>query len=127
MKLIRAEGIPIWVTLLAILLGLVATGVGIAVSLNHSIAPGFIDGADSLTVTWAGRTLGLALLTLMAVYLRNANAYAVVFFGALIRELSDIWFAIINGLYGLAIGLTILLLIEVAAFIISLRAALRKN
>ena len=127
MEKIRPEGIPNWVTILAILIGLVPTGVAIAVSLNHSFAPGFIEGADGLTITWAGRTLGLGLATLLAVYLRNANAYAVVFLGAIIRELSDIWFAIAGGLYGLAIGITILLLIEVAAFIVSLRTALRKN
>ena len=127
MKNIRAEGVPNWVTILAILIGLVPTGVAIAVSLNNSFAPGFIEGADSLTITWVGRTLGLGLAALLAVYLRNSNAYAVAFFGAIIRELIDIWFFIITGLYGAAIGVTILLLIEVAAFIISLRAARRNN
>lgn len=119
MKYIRTEGIPIWVTIIAVLIGLLGTTLGIMAMLDPTSAVGYIAGADGLALTWAGRNAGLGVALLVAVYLRNANGYAAALAGSLFRELSDL----LSG--GFAIGLAIFMLVEVVCFVISLRAALR--
>jgi len=126
MNFIRAKGIPVWVTIIAVLLGLFSTAIGVGVMLNHSLVLGNIAGADSLAITWAGRNAGLGIALLVAVYLRNANGYAAVFAGSILREVSDIFSFLPNG--GATIGLGIFfLLVDIVCFVISLRAARQQS
>ena len=121
MKYIRAEGIPIWVTIIAALIGLLGTTLGIMAMLDPTSAIGYVAGADSFALTWGGRNAGLGVALLVAVYLRNANGYAAALAGSLFRELSDL----LAG--GFIVGLAIFMLVEVACFVISLRAALNNR
>ena len=73
MNFIRAKGIPVWLTIIAVLLGLFSTAIGVGVVLNHSLVLGNIAGGDRLAITWAGRNAALGIVLLVAVYLRNAN------------------------------------------------------
>ena len=127
MSFIRAKGIPVWVTIIAVLLGLFGTAIGVVVMINPSLAFGYIAGADSLALTWAGRNAGLGIALLVAVYLRNANGYAVAFAGSILREVSDILSVLPNG-SGMIIGVGILfLLVDIVCFVISLRAARQQS
>ena len=119
MRFIRAEGIPIWVTLIVTFVGFVGTALGIMAMLDPTSAIGYIAGADSLGLTWGGRNAGLGVALLIAVYLRNASGYAAAIAGSLFRELSDL----LSG--GFVIGIAIFMLVEIVCFVISIRAALK--
>ncbi|MEM7032441.1 MAG: hypothetical protein AAF629_23010 [Chloroflexota bacterium] len=119
MDVIRAEGIPIWVTIIVALIGVMGTALGIMAMLDPTSAIGYVAGADGLALTWAGRNAGLGVALLIAVYLRNASGYAAAIAGSLFRELSDL----MSG--GFVVGLAIFMLVEVVCFVISMRAALK--
>ena len=119
MKFIRAEGIPIWVTIIMGLVGVMGTTFGIMAMIDPTAAIGFIDGADSLAIAWGGRNAGLGVALLLAVYLRNSGAYAAAIGGSLFREISDL---IANGF---PLWIMIFLVIEIVCFVISLRATLK--
>ncbi len=90
MNFIKAEGVHIAITLFAILMGLGGTIIGIGALVDPTSAVNFIDGADDLATSWAGRNLGLGIAMLVAVALRHAAGYAAAFAGAICRELSDV-------------------------------------
>jgi hypothetical protein len=124
MNIIRANGIPLWITIVALLIGLLGTAIGIMALLDPTAAFGYIDGADSIARTWAGRNAGLGVALLVAVALRNANGYAVAFAGSIMREISDI-LDILNGGVGTLAVIGAFLLVDVICFGISVRAARR--
>lgn len=126
MNIIRARGIPIWVTLIALLVGTMGTIIGIGAMMNPSSISGFVEGAERLGITYGGRNTGLGVALLLAVLLRNAAGYAVAFFASVFRELSDIIVTFPDST-GTAIGLGVFLLIEIICLIISLRAAIGNN
>ena len=124
MNIIRTNGIPLGVTILAMLIGAMGTFLGVTALLDPTTAVGYIDGADVMALSWAGRNLGVAVALLVAVILRNANGYAVAFAGATFREVGDI-FASLNGDTGFGVTtLVVLALIEFVCFALSVRAAL---
>lgn len=123
MNIIRANGVPIWVTILIAVVGIAGTALGVSALLDPSAAMGYIDGADALGLSWGGRNTGLGVALIVAVLLRNANGYAVALSGSIFRELSDVIGAWPDQL-GTAIGLGVFLLVEVVCFIICVRAAL---
>lgn len=125
MSFIRANGIPIWVTILAILIGVMGTQLGVTAMLDPTSAQGYIDGADAIGLTWGGRNTGLGVALIVAVLLRNPSGYAVAFAASIFRELSDIINLGITS--GTGIGLTVFLLIEVVCLIISVRASLAER
>ncbi|MEM6387869.1 MAG: hypothetical protein AAF718_16710, partial [Pseudomonadota bacterium] len=88
-------------------------------------AVNYIDGADGITLGWAGRTLGLGLAMCLAIFLKSAAVYAVAFAGAIGRELGDL-VATINVDGGLAMiaVVGVLLALDAICCVISLRAAL---
>ena len=86
---IRATGIPLWVTVLALILGLFAAAVGISALLDPGRALGYVPGADDLATTWAGRNAGLGVVLLVAVWLRSPAGYVVAFAGQVPREVAD--------------------------------------
>ena len=90
MKFIKTDGVPLAMTALAILMGLGGTAIGIGALADATSAVNFVDGADDLATSWAGRNLGLGVAMLLAVVLRQASAYAAAFAGGVCRELSDV-------------------------------------
>ncbi len=119
MSFIRAAGIPIWVTVIVTLVGVMGTFLGVMAMIDPTSAIGYIQGADSLAITWGGRNAGLGVALLVAVFLRNANGYTVAIAASLFREISDL----MGG--GFSIGIAIFLLLEIVLFVISLRAAIQ--
>lgn len=90
MDRIKADGVPLIITAFAVLMGVGGTVIGISAFADPSSAVNFVDGADDLATSWAGRNLGLGVAMLVAVAVRQAGAYAAVFAGAACRELSDV-------------------------------------
>ena len=126
MNIVRANGIPIWVTIITLLIGLLGTNLGVRALLDPTAAMGYIEGAETLGISWGGRNAGLGAALILAVLLRNANGYAVALFGSLFREISDILSMLPDG-GGMLIGIGSFLLVEIVCFIISIRAALTKR
>lgn len=87
---LRTPGVPVWVTVLAVLLGLFATLFGVLAMLDPHIALGWVSGADALGVRWGGRNTGLGVVLLVAVLLRSPAGYVVAFSGQLLREFGDV-------------------------------------
>lgn len=90
MNVIKAEGVPLAITLFAILMGIGGTVIGVGALFDPESAINFVSGADDLATSWAGRNLGLGVAMLAAVVFRHAAGYAAVFAGAICRELSDV-------------------------------------
>ncbi len=82
--MLKTEGIPIWVTIFALLVFLSGAMASIAI-LNgtHGMDSGF-------ALSWAGRNFGLGLIAALAVFLKSATAYLVAFIGGIFRETSDL-------------------------------------
>ncbi|MEM8860213.1 MAG: hypothetical protein AAGD96_17945 [Chloroflexota bacterium] len=127
MDIIRAKGIPIWITAIAILFGAMGTFLGVNALINPSTAVGFIDGADVLALSWAGRNLGLGIALLVAVFVRSAGGYAVAFGGAMFREIGDIFAQTVGDTgFGFA-TLAVLAILELVCFGFALRAVLAQR
>ena len=90
MNIIKAPGVPLAITAFAILMGVGGTAIGIGALADPSSVTNFVDGADDLATSWAGRNLGLGVAMLVAVAMRQASAYAVAFGAVIFRELSDV-------------------------------------
>ncbi len=82
--MLKTEGIPIWVTIFAVLVFLSGAMASIAIITGaHDVDSGF-------ALSWAGRNFGLGLIAALAVFLKSASAYLVAFIGGIFRELSDL-------------------------------------
>lgn len=124
MDIIRAKGVPIWVTAIAILFGAMGTFLGVNGLINPDTAVGFIEGAEVMALSWAGRNLGLGIALLAAVILRNASGYAVAFGGAMWRDVGDM-FAQTVGDTGFGIPtLAVIVLIEVVCLVFAVRGVM---
>lgn len=82
--MLKTDGIPLWVTIFALLVALNGVAASIAV-LNgvHDVESGF-------ALSWAGRNFGLGLVALAAVLLKSPVAYLVAFLGGVSRDVSDL-------------------------------------
>lgn len=123
MRFIKARGIPIPITFFAILMGIGGTIIGLLALIDPTNAIDFVDGADKMGTSWAGRNLGLGFATLLAVLLRNATGYAVAFSGAIWREISDLIAGASDG-GSLNIPFAVVLVIEIVIVAIALRSSL---
>lgn len=123
MKFIKAAGVPLPITLLAALMGIGGTIIGIGAVLDPSTAIDFIDGADKLGTSWGGRNLGLGVASIAAVLLRNSAAYVVAFSGAIWREISDLIAGMIDG-GSLNVPFAFVLVLELICLAVCLRATL---
>ncbi len=126
MKFIKAHGIPLPITLLAALMGVGGSIIGIAALLDPTTAIDFVDGADKLGTSWAGRNLGLGIASIAAVVLRNPAGYVVAFSGAIWREVSDLIAGMMDG-GSLNVPFAIVLVLEVVCLAIAIRATLAMN
>lgn len=91
---IKATGSPTWVTGLAILIGLFSVVAGLAIMVDPTLM-----GIDDSVVgrQWGGRNMGLGVVLLVAVALRNAKAYVAGFAAGLFRDIGDLVGAIDDG------------------------------
>ena len=91
-SIIRAEGIPIWVTFLAIFSTVISFYFGITAILDPTSAFGLHLGTEDHDIAryWAARNLGLAVVMLAAVLLRTAAVYVAAYAGALVRDFGDL-------------------------------------
>ena len=87
---LRLPGIPVSVSMYAVILSVIGIGLGISALLNPTSAVNYVEGADAIAGAWAGRTLGLGLAMAAAVWMRSNTALTVTFIGAFFRELGDI-------------------------------------
>lgn len=106
----RTSGVPIWVSIITLLLGLLGTTLGMMAFFKPDIALGYIEGADTLAITWAGRNPGLGLALLMAVFLRSREGYVIALCGSLFREISDMVAT------GVSVALAVFFLVELVCF-----------
>lgn len=91
---IRANGVPTWVTGLAALIGLFSVVAGVAIMADPTIMN--ID--DSVVGRqWGGRNIGLGVVLVLAVALRDARAYIAGFGAGLFRDVGDLAGAIDGG------------------------------
>lgn len=91
---IKANGVPTWITGLALLLGVFSTLAGIAIMIDPTI----MDIDDSVVGRqWAGRNIGLGVALLIAVALRDARAYIAGFGAGLFRDIGDLVGALDDG------------------------------
>lgn len=77
--MLKTPGIPLWVTIFALLLLGTGVGVGIMTFANPDMGP-----------SMAGRTLGLGLAAGLAVFLKSPAAYLLAFIAGIPREIGDI-------------------------------------
>lgn len=123
MNRINVPGLPAFVPIFAILLGLYCTVVGVGGLFDPSGVPEFIAGADNLGTAWAGRMAGTGVALLLAVGFRSAAAYAVAFAAAIFREIGDAIVAASETSEGLPLAVVLVVLaVDVVAFVFALRA-----
>lgn len=122
-KLIKADGVPLVITIFAILMGLGGTVIGVGALIDPTTAIEFVDGSDKLATSWAGRNLGLGVAMLAAVLLRHPAGYAVVFAGAIWREFSDVLAGTLDG-GSFNVPFALVLVIEAVCLAICVRATL---
>lgn len=91
---IRTNGVPGWVTGVALFIGVFSTVAGIAIMVDPSI----MDIDDTVVGRqWGGRNVGLGVALLVAVALRESRAYVVAFAAGLFRDVGDLVASIDDG------------------------------
>lgn len=120
MRFIKADGVPIVITIFAMLMGVGGTIIGINAIIDPSSALDFVDGADKMGTAWGGRNAGLGFAMLAAVALRSVGGYAVGLAGAIWREFSDLVAGLLDG-GSLNIPFAVILVIEVVFLAICVR------
>lgn len=91
---IRTDGVPAWVTGLALFIGIFSTLAGLAIMID----PAIMD-IDDVVVgrQWGGRNMGLGVALIVAVVLRDARVYLAGFGAGLFRDVGDLAGAIEDG------------------------------
>ncbi len=117
MHFVKAEGVPLAITIFAALMGLGGTVIGIGALVDPESANNFVSGADDLATSWAGRNMGLGIAMLVAVAMRHAAGYAAAFSGAIFRELSDV-------MVEFNVAFFVIMLIEIVCLAICVRAVM---
>lgn len=82
---LKTAGIPLWVSVFALLVFVLGTCVGVIAIFGHGQ-----DINPLMNVSWGGRQLGLALATGLAVYLKSSSAYLTAFIAGLARDVTDL-------------------------------------
>lgn len=123
MKFIKADGVPLAITIFAILMGVGGIAIGVGALADPTSALNFVDGADKMGTGWGGRNLGLGVAMIAAVLLRHAAGYVVAFAGAMWREFSDVLVSTQDG-ESFNAPFALVLVIEVICLAICVRTAL---
>ena len=119
---LKPDGIPFFVTLFGALLAVLGIVLGINGLFNPASAVGFIENAEMLAGAWAGRTLGLGLITAIALWVRTPQVYTIAFLGCSIREFGDVVGAVNSGQTDLIPVLSAFLVVDVLCLLLSVRA-----
>ncbi|PCI88003.1 MAG: hypothetical protein COB24_04525 [Hyphomicrobiales bacterium] len=85
MKFIKTENIPLWVTLLAMILALSGMGLGIMSLL------GPVPDAPQITPYLGGRSFGVGVVFGFAVLLKSPATYIAAFVAGAAREIGDVF------------------------------------
>lgn len=84
---VKVNGVPAWVTGLAVLIGLFSMVAGLAIMID----PPLMDIDDSVVGRqWGGRNMGLGAALLVAAAMRDARAYVAGFAAGLFRDIGDL-------------------------------------
>ncbi len=89
MKRVRAAGVPVWVTIFAIVMGALGLAFGVAALIDPA-SLFFTEADDALGQRWAGRQLGLGIVTIGAVVMRSRSVYVLALLAGIARELGDL-------------------------------------
>ena len=84
--MLKTPGIPMWVTIFALVAFLMACASGLA----GVFSQGMEGINESMSISWGGRSIGLGLAAGLAVFLKSPGAYIVAFVGGLARDLGDL-------------------------------------
>lgn len=123
MKFIKADGVPLAITIFALLMGVGGIVIGVGALADPTSALNFVDGADKMGTGWGGRNLGLGVAMVAAVLLRNAAGYAVGFAAIIWREFSDVLVSTEDG-ESFNVPFAVILVVEVVCLAICVKAAL---
>lgn len=124
---LKPAGIPILVTLYGALLAALGVVLGTNGLFNPASAVGFVDNAEMLAGAWSGRTLGLGLITAIALWMQSAPAYVMAFLGCSFREFGDIVGAINSDSTSLIPVLLGFLVVDIICLVFSIRAAMMQR
>lgn len=103
--------IPLWVTIFALIVCILGGALGV-MTLVVQTDPG-------MTVSWGGRTIGLAIVTGMAVYLKSPILYMAAFAGGIARDFGDFITEISQAEVstGATVGAALFILLGIGGFI----------
>lgn len=93
--MIKTEGIPIWVTIFAIIICVlnILMGVGAIAGSSHEEtreAMSMEDISQPDIIGWGALVLAFASVAGLAVFLKNSTAYVILFTASIIREVGNI-------------------------------------
>lgn len=83
----KTAGIPIWVTIFALIVFVFGCGVALMAFLGQGMDPSL---STAMSISWGGRQLGLGLAAGIAVLLKTPSAYIAAFVGGVGRDLGDL-------------------------------------
>lgn len=103
--------IPLWVTIFALIICILGGALGVMTL--------FVQTDPSMTVSWGGRTIGLAVITGMAVYFKSPILYMAAFAGGIARDFGDLIAEIskIDPSTGVTAGSVLFILLGIGGFI----------
>ena len=81
--MLKTDGIPLWVTIFALLVVLTSGGLGL-------MALADMDIGQDVAASWGGRSLGLGLVMAMAVFMKSTILFVAAFAGGLARDAGDL-------------------------------------
>jgi hypothetical protein len=81
--MLKTAGIPMWVTIFALIVLVVGCALGLMAMFGQVMEP-------SMSVSWGGRHLGLGLAAGVAVFLKSPTAYIAAFVGGVGRDVGDL-------------------------------------
>ena len=81
--MLKTAGIPMWVTIFALIVFVVGCALGLMAMFGQGMDP-------AMSVSWGGRHLGLGLAAGVAVFLKSPTAYIAAFVGGVGRDVGDL-------------------------------------
>lgn len=103
--------IPLWVTIFALIVCVLGGALGLMTL--------FIQTDPGMTVSWGGRTIGLAIVTGMAIYLKSPILYMGAFAGGIARDLGDLIAEVskVDSSTGVTVGTILFIVLGIGGFI----------
>lgn len=103
--------IPLWVTIFALIICILGGALGVMTL--------FVQTDPGMTVSWGGRTIGLAVVTGMAVYFKSPILYMGAFAGGIARDFGDLIAEMskIDSSIGVTVGSVLFIILGIGGFI----------